>query len=74
MNPLEEYPVLRRWAYRAVWVVGLILGATQVAFATIGDGAQPEWLLAALAVLGYVSIATNYTADKNVPQDPKAGA
>lgn len=64
-NPLEEYPVLRQWAYRVVWFVGLVLGGVQIWFATTGTPA-PDWLLPALAVLAYVSIATNYTADRNV--------
>lgn len=64
-NPLEEYPALRQWAYRLVWFVGLVLGGIQIWFATTNTEA-PAWLLPALAVLGYVSIATNYTADRNV--------
>lgn len=65
MNPLQEYPAVRRWAYRAVWVVGLVLGAIQAYLLTVG-AESPDWLLGAVAVLGYVSIATNYTADRNV--------
>jgi hypothetical protein len=65
MNPLQEFPAVRQWAYRAVWVVGLALGAVQVYMVTIGND-QPEWLTGALAVLAYVSVATNFTADRNV--------
>lgn len=64
-TPLEEYPQVRQWAYRAFWVIGLALGAVQIWYATAG-GEQPDWLLPALAVLAYVSVATNYTADRNV--------
>ena len=65
MNPLQEYPAVRQWAYRIVWVVGLVLGAIQVYIVTV-DRSQPEWLTGALAVLAYVSVATNFTADRNV--------
>jgi len=64
-NPLEEYPQARQWAYRAFWIIGLALGAVQIWYATAG-GDLPDWLLPALAVLAYISVATNYTADRNV--------
>lgn len=65
MNPLQEYPVIRQWAYRAVWFVGVVLGGIQIWYATT-DAPTPSWVQPALAVLAYVGVATNYTADKNV--------
>jgi hypothetical protein len=65
MNPLEQFPQVRQWAYRAFWVVGIILGGIQ-AFCAATDANAPTWVGGALAVLAYVSIATNYTADRNV--------
>ena len=64
MNPLEEYPAIRRWVYRVFWIAGVAIGATQVVYLTIGQD-QPVWLTAAVAVLAYLSIATNYQADRN---------
>jgi hypothetical protein len=49
-----------------VWVVGLVLGAITVYTTTTEANDTPGWLVAASAVLGYISIATNYTADRNV--------
>ena len=70
-NPLQEYPVVRQWAYRFVWFTGLVLGGIQVWYGTT-QSLQPTWLLPALAVLAYVSVATNYTADMNVSSyEPK---
>jgi hypothetical protein len=68
MNPLKEYPQVRQWAYRVVWGVGLLLGAIQIYTVTVGEGV-PAWVTGALAVLAYVSVATNYTADVNVAQN-----
>jgi hypothetical protein len=65
VNPLQEYPAVRQWAYRIVWVVGLVLGAIQVYMVTV-EADQPTWLTGALGVLAYVSVATNFTADRNV--------
>jgi hypothetical protein len=65
VNPLQEFPAVRQWAYRVVWVVGLILGAIQVYMVTVEQD-QPTWLTGALGVLAYVSVATNFTADRNV--------
>ena len=56
---------VRQWVYRAFWVVGLCLGAVQIYTVTVGDDA-PDWVIGALAVLAYLSVATNYTADRNV--------
>lgn len=71
MTPLQEYPTIRQWAYRVFWGVGLVLGAIQVYILTTG-GDSPSWLLGAVGVLGYVSIATNYTADRNVAKTTEA--
>lgn len=71
MTPLQEYPAVRQWAYRVLWIVGLVLGAIQVYILTVG-GDSPPWLLGAVAVLGYLSIATNYTADRNVAKTTAA--
>jgi hypothetical protein len=71
MTPLQEYPTVRQWAYRVVWGVGLVLGAIQVFVVTTG-GEQPGWLNGALAVLAYVSVATSFTADRNVAPTTRA--
>lgn len=64
-NPLEQYPAIRQWAYRAFWVAGLVLGSIQVYCMTV-EQPTPTWFKGAIGVLGYLSIATNYTADRNV--------
>lgn len=58
---------MRQWVYRTFWVVGVLLGATQAGYA-VAEAASPAWVKIALGVLAYVSVATNYTADRNVAQ------
>lgn len=71
MNPLENNPKARKVAYKILQTLGLALGATQTAFLAV-DAGQPTWLSVCLTVLGYVSAAIGFTADKNVAQpDPK---
>lgn len=65
MNPLNDYPQVRQWMYRAFWIIGVVLGVIQ-AYCSAVDISTPVWYKGALAVLAYVSIATNYTADRNV--------
>ncbi len=72
MNPLQEYPAIRQWCYRIMWINLLTLGATQAGYA-VAEQASPGWLKVALGVLAYVSVATNYTADRNVTPTTPAG-
>lgn len=65
MTPLQEYPRVRQWLYRALWGSGVLLGSVQV-WCLATSTTSPSWLAGSFAVLGYVSIATNYTADRNV--------
>lgn len=65
MNPLQEYPNLRRWCYRSLWGSGVFLGAVQAGYA-VAEHPSPSWVKIALGVLAYVSVASNYTADRNV--------
>lgn len=64
-NPLESFPVVRQWAYRVYWLVGIAVTATQVGYVT-ATGTSPSWITVALAVLAYVGIALGFQADRNV--------
>lgn len=67
MNPLEEFPVIRRWLYRCHWTSVAVLGAVQVGYAAVPDASAPGFLLPATAVLAYVGGILTATADTNVP-------
>lgn len=66
MNPLESNPTARRRTYQVFWIVGLILGATQVGYAA-ADAGQPTWLTVTLAVFAFLGAGVGYTAARNVP-------
>lgn len=67
-NPLLEYPVVRKWLYRVLWVAGAVVGLTQaVLSATDTHSATINTVIAgALAAIAYLSVLSNYTADRNV--------
>ena len=66
MNPLAESPKVRKVVYTILWVAGLVLGAAQVAVASV-DADQPGILTAALAVFPVVASYVGYTASQNTP-------
>lgn len=53
----------RKWVYSVYGIIGLVLGAFQVAFAELGD--SPVWLGVALAVYTFVGGAVGLTALSN---------
>ena len=57
----------RKVVYAVYAVVAFVLGATQVGYATAGEG-QPEWLQVAFAVLGYTGLALGVLATANTPR------
>ena len=65
MNPLDSNPRARKLSYQVFWVVSLVVGAAQVAFATLEAG-TPAFLKVCLAVLPFVGAAIGYTAQVNV--------
>ena len=58
----------RKVAYAVVALIGLILGAIQVAYGAASAG-QPTWLTVALAVYAFVGGALGLTARANVQPD-----
>ena len=69
-NPLQQIPAnVRRWLYLAWGVVGLVLGACQVAQV---DSLGPVAVDTALEVLGYVGLALGFTAASNVTETKTA--
>lgn len=71
MNPLADYPGVRRVLYAVSFVVGLGLSGTQIGFAAAEAG-QPVWLNVALAVYAFLAAGLGVTAASNTPKSPPA--
>lgn len=67
MNPLSDYPTVRRWLYLVSFLLGLGLGGAQVGYAAANVD-QPTWLLVSLAVYAFVAAGTGLTAVQNTPK------
>lgn len=66
MNILTQIPAAYRRVLYLTYAVTLVLvGATQVIFASLENG-QPAWLTAAINVLAYLGGALGLTAASNV--------
>lgn len=65
MNPLEQYPSVRRFLYFVQWVTTGLTGVLGVIFTARGD--VPDWYTIAVAVLAFVWSYTGLTAQANTP-------
>lgn len=63
MNPLEQYPEVRRWTYTVFWLVALAQGALNVAF--LANSGVPQWLTVTNAVVPFVGGYIGYQARAN---------
>lgn len=69
MNPLTTIPAAqRRYVYAVYAWLGLVLGGTQVGYASAAVD-QPVWLTVALGVFAFVGTAIGVTAVSNTPRD-----
>lgn len=60
--------VVRKAIYSAYVIAGVIIGATQVAFAAIEGAGQPDWLTVTLAVYAFLSVPLGSLALSNTPK------
>lgn len=67
MNPLNDYPEIRKWVYVVFWVVGLGLSGWQVGIGTIPGAHNPTVLNVALGVYAFLGTAIGFTAASNTP-------
>ena len=65
---------VREKLYLVYTLVGLVIGAIQVAYAATDGTPQPDWLTIALAVYAYVGIALGATAASNTNPTPPPNA
>jgi hypothetical protein len=74
MNIAEYIPArLRKPTYGILAVAFLIVGAVQVAYASINE-ANPPWLVVALAVVPFVASAVGFAAHGNTVATPSRAA
>jgi hypothetical protein len=73
VNPLEEFPNIRKWVYRVYWIVGVIVTAIQIGFVA-ATGSSPLWAGVTIAVLAYIGFALGFQADVNTPKRPSPPA
>ena len=69
-TPLDNYPNVRLAVSNAFWLLGLLLGATQVGYAA-QSLASPTWLQVAINVYAFLGGAVGYTAAANTPNKPQ---
>jgi 4-hydroxybenzoate polyprenyltransferase len=64
VNPLDQYPKLRKALYLAQWVLNGVTGVLGIVFTAQGD--TPEWYVLTVAVLAFVWTYAGITAQTNV--------
>lgn len=68
MNLLTDIPPhIRKRMYFVYGIAGVVIGATQVGYASASAG-QPTWLNVTLAVFGFLGTAFGFTAASNTPR------
>lgn len=68
-NPLENNPAARKVVYGLFWVIGLVIGALQVAYGAAANTEVPQAVDIASAVYVFLGIAVGYQAATNTPAD-----
>lgn len=63
MNPLEQYPSIRKNLYIAQWLVNLVLGCIAVVLTIMGN--SPMWYVITTAVFNFIWSYTGMTAQSN---------
>lgn len=72
MNPLDQYPAIRKALYVVQWVVNGVLAVAGAVFLARGTAldALPEWYVLALAVGPVLWSYLGLTAQTNVTPNP----
>lgn len=70
MNPLNEYPRIRKALYTAFWILGGVLAVWQVIVAAMDGWTNPPVLVALLAAFPVAGVYIGYQAAQNTPEPP----
>lgn len=66
-NPLANDARARKYVYMLFWMVGLVIGALQVAYGAATGVEVPQYADIASAVYVFLGIAVGYQAAANTP-------
>lgn len=69
MNPLNEYPSVRKALYLLQWLTTGATGVLGIVFTAQGD--VPSWYTVTVAALAFVWTYTGITAAGNTPDEPQ---
>lgn len=64
MNPLDEYPEVRKAMYLVQWVVNGGLGIAGIVLTILGE--SPQWFIILTAVFNFVWTYSGVTAQNNI--------
>lgn len=67
MNPLNDHPTARKYAYLFQWVVNLAMGVLGIIYLNDNAGGIPHWYVVAGLVFNFIWSYTGLTAQANVP-------
>jgi hypothetical protein len=72
MNPLDQYPSIRRALYTLQWIASGAMGVLGIILAANGNGVDdlPGWYNTTALVLAFVWTYTGITAQTNTPAPP----
>ena len=66
MNPLDQYPRIRKALYLIQWVVNGVIGVLGIVFTAKGE--SPAWYVLTVACLAFVWTYAGITARANVQE------
>jgi hypothetical protein len=71
MNPLDQYPGVRKALYLVQWITSGVMGVLGIVLAANNGGVDnlPGWYSTAGLVLAFVWTYTGITAQTNTPTD-----
>ena len=71
MNPLDQYPGVRRALYTFQWIVNGVLTIAGAVFVAKGTSTEhlPDWYILALAIAPVLWTYLGLTAQKNTPTE-----
>lgn len=67
MNPLDQYPSVRRFLYFVQWAANLATGIAGIVFLNDNAPGVPKWFTVTGLVLAFVWTYTGLTAQTNTP-------
>lgn len=72
MNPLEQYPGVRKALYTLQWIANGVMGVLGIVFLNDDKDGVPQLFTLAGLILAFVWTYAGLTASANVPDDGEA--